>query len=326
MIDLNYKPPIAWRACAIPKKDGTSRYLLIPNDELKQAQRDVLDELYRNRDIKVHPAATGFIPFRSTFTGAGKHDRDTPLIIQLDVHNFFPSFPVSRVIDILKLTDMEIAKIDYIEKYCIFHGKKRDQFPQGSPTSPYLTNIGMYEVDEKLSGLAAAMGYRYTRYADDMAFSVKVPREAGPPEAKEHIMSEALEKKKALMAAAAKTLEDHLGLTISWKKTLCAYANSPRVPRRILGITIRKDNLGYNAPKFMRRNARALVHNLWKELKNGTPKEDLWPLYWKMVGLVGYSNNLRRKSDFIVSGFDPCIEKEKYDYIRKEFHYADRSF
>ena len=93
MINLSFNPEISWRAAAIPKKDGRLRYLLIPGDELKQAQRDILDELYRNKNLKVHPCATGFVPFRNTITGVLKHDRDTPLIVQLDIHNFFSDFP-----------------------------------------------------------------------------------------------------------------------------------------------------------------------------------------------------------------------------------------
>jgi len=309
MIDLNYRPKIAWRASAIPKKSGGLRYLLIPSDELKKAQHDVLDELYHTKGLKIHNCATGFIPFRNTMTSALKHARDSKLILQLDVHNFFPTFPVQTVMDALKESGMSAAKRDYIYEFCVFHGKHGDQFPQGSPTSPYLTNIGMFETDCMLKACAKHFGYTYTRYADDMSF-------ASIPDLYEN---NAVTDRKCLVACVARVLDKKLDMSLSWEKTLYAFENSPKVPRRILGVTIRKDHLGYNAPKKLRKRARACVHNLYKALQEGVPKEELWPQYRQMQGLVGYANYIRKHSDWIVSYFDPCIKKHEYDFVRKEF-------
>ena len=316
MIDLNYRPKISWRAAAIPKKDGSLRYLLIPSDELKKAQRDILDELYRNKNLKVHWCATGFVPYRNTMTGALKHDRNTPLIVQLDVHNFFPTFPVNLVMHNLKAAGLSQSKLDYIEDYAVFHGKKGDQLPQGAPTSPYLTNIGMYEVDGIIQGYAKKLGYNYSRYADDLAFSVIPGEEQG----------DAIEARKQLMMTVATMLKDKLDLEISWKKTLCSFSNSPRVPRRIVGVTIRKDGFGYNAPRKLRQRARAALHNLYKALQKNEPIEDYWPQYWEAMGLINYCNYLRSKSDMIVSTFDPFINKDEYEFVRKKFNYASRSY
>ena len=44
--------------------------------------------------------------------------------------------------------------------------------PQGAPTSPALTNIVCLNLDRRLTGLAEKIGLRYSRYADDLTFSL----------------------------------------------------------------------------------------------------------------------------------------------------------
>jgi hypothetical protein len=43
--------------------------------------------------------------------------------------------------------------------------------PQGAPTSPALANLVAYRMDVRLAAAAKDIGARYTRYADDLAFS-----------------------------------------------------------------------------------------------------------------------------------------------------------
>jgi retron-type reverse transcriptase len=43
--------------------------------------------------------------------------------------------------------------------------------PQGAPTSPVLANLVAFVLDRRLTALAAAIGARYSRYADDLTFS-----------------------------------------------------------------------------------------------------------------------------------------------------------
>jgi hypothetical protein len=47
--------------------------------------------------------------------------------------------------------------------------------PQGSPTSPMLSNVAFKLVDIRLSAMAASYGGFYTRYADDLTVTWKVP-------------------------------------------------------------------------------------------------------------------------------------------------------
>ena len=308
MIDLRKQPPEKWRAASIPKKDGSVRYLLIPCDELKEVQHDILDYLYHNRNLKPFFNAVGFVPFKNTLTGARIHNKLSPLIIQLDIHNFFPTFPIYSVRQALTQAKVPAVYIDYILRYCVFRGKKKEQLPQGAPTSPYLTNLGMFETDKKLKGIAAAFGYTYSRYADDMCFAVEKPGD-----------TEAVEKGKALFKAVETTLDKCLDLKLSYKKTMFSYLNSPRVPRRITGITVRKDGKGYNAPKFTRKKARIQCHLLWKRLQDGVPADDLIGDYKSLMGLIGYCDYVRSKSNDGYDFADPVINSEKFNYIQEVF-------
>src|SRR5262249_4018480 len=51
--------------------------------------------------------------------------------------------------------------------------------PQGAPTSPALANLCTHRLDCRLDALARAVGGRYTRYADDLAFSGGAELERG---------------------------------------------------------------------------------------------------------------------------------------------------
>lgn len=324
MFDLRVNPPSTWRVASIPKKDGTLRHLLIPNDELKAVQRNILRELEKNKAIKISSHAVGFIKYKNTTTGAMMHKKDSDVIIQIDIKDFFPSFPIGLVENNLRYARLSELDIDYIMKHSVFHGKKRKQLPQGAPTSPFLTNIGMYHIDIKLAGIAKRLGYTYSRYADDMCFaSIPVEQLVNDPYGYYKRETERrIENRKAIIKLTSMVLDKYAKLKISWKKLQVSFKNSPRVPRRVTGVTIRKDGMGYNAPKKLRKEARGLTHILWKRLQEGESPKVLKQEYRKLIGLISYCDYIRSKSEEGYNGADPIIPVEKYNYIRKAFGYV----
>jgi len=53
------------------------------------------------------------------------------------------------------------------------NGEIKTVLPQGSPTSPTLTNLLCLKLDRRLNGLAKRFNAKYSRYADDITFSAQ---------------------------------------------------------------------------------------------------------------------------------------------------------
>lgn len=152
------------------------RKLVNPMPELKQIQKEICETLKRC-NVLPHNAAHGFVENRDFYTNAALH-RCSNHIINLDLKDFFDNIKADLLKEKLKLhpifnlnepfTDSLLNKIIILATY-------KGSTPQGSPLSPYLSNIFLqefdYEVRQALNNTGTAI--IYTRYADDMSFSSK---------------------------------------------------------------------------------------------------------------------------------------------------------
>lgn len=148
----------------IPKKCGGYRELDIPSVELKYIQRWILDNILSN--IKVSDYATGFCTNKSILDNAVVH-LGKYCIVNLDIKDFFPSITFERVYRIFSYYGYTNEVSFALTKLCTFRGK----LPQGSPASPYLSNICCLRLDYRLNAVACKYEASYSRYADDITFS-----------------------------------------------------------------------------------------------------------------------------------------------------------
>lgn len=305
---------LSWRVCRIPKpkKPGEFRKITIPNDSLKGVQRDILKFLYSVKELRPSCFAHGFVPFRNTSTGVKMHDRIADVILCMDVKDFFDTFPLQPIRDRLTGAGISDHLADRILKACSFN----NTIPQGGPCSPYLTNIGMFETDLKLSSFAARNGFSYSRYADDLTFSKRL----GPANDREVAGGF-----KYFFKGVDTLLKNSLGIELKWRKNHVIMLNSP-VKRRVLGIVIRKDGLGYNAPKEMRRKARAMLCSLAHKIQGqgGVPSpEDAHS--WAVVrGYVRYMDNIRSYSQEEAASADPVVQERYWNYLKGIFENGTR--
>lgn len=148
----------------IPKKNGRYRVISMPSYNLKKIQRWVLDNILYN--IKVHNKATGFVRNRSIVDNAKYHVKKD-VVVNIDISNFFPSIDFNKVFYMF-------YNLGYTKELCYVLSKLltyKDTLPQGAPSSPYIANIIMLNIDLRLDGLAKKINSDYTRYADDITIS-----------------------------------------------------------------------------------------------------------------------------------------------------------
>ncbi len=175
----------------LTKNFGCIRLIESPKERLKEMQRQILARILRG--IPLHSAAHGFVKRRSILTYAVPHTGQHT-ILRMDLRDFFPSIPGARVQALFRTAGYPEAVADLLGGICTNAvprrvwrdcgsalsmaqlSEARDLYarrhlPQGAPTSPALANVCAYRMDCRLDGLAQAAKARYSRYADDLAFS-----------------------------------------------------------------------------------------------------------------------------------------------------------
>ena len=149
----------------IPKSDGTKRKLSVPDLILKNVQRSIVDNILIYYPISKY--ATAYKVGSNVQKNARPHVNKKK-ILKLDIEGFFDNIIYSRVKDIVFYEEKFSEPIRILLTMLCYY---RESLPQGAPTSPAITNIIMYDFDEKIGEYCTEKGVSYTRYCDDMTFS-----------------------------------------------------------------------------------------------------------------------------------------------------------
>lgn len=165
---------------SIRKSDGKRfRYINAPKGRYKAILEAILHKvLYL---FGPHKIAHGFVFKRGPKTNAMQHlGADT--VCKFDLTNFFNTINTRQVVKLLIFLLLKPAypvRWTATKEDCILLGKFLcycGKVPQGAPTSPAISNLVCYVMDQQLFNIAETLNdCVVTRYADDITFSFKTP-------------------------------------------------------------------------------------------------------------------------------------------------------
>jgi len=232
----------AYRRYYIPKKNGSLRTIDQPSKQLKAMQRWLLG--YALDGLPVHPAAMAYRKNRSIFDNASLHAASRYLL-RMDCRDFFPSITEEdlKLLIASRPTTFSAWQPFEIELFCKLVCRN-GRLTIGAPTSPALSNAVCYDMDLQLYEISKKLDVTYSRYADDLFFSAKLPNVLATLE--------------PVVSTTVANLAFPKGLTINADKTR---RSSKRRARRVTGITLGSDGKPY-VGRLLKRKIRALIHRV----------------------------------------------------------------
>ena len=215
-------PSISYSVYSIRKKNGKRRIITAPNNELKEAQYEIMRFLNKQ---KVSVYAHGFVENRSILTNALNHT-NKKFILNIDMKDFFPSIKRDRVRFLFNTLGLSKDALEVV--------LYNDCLPQGSPCSPVISNLVCVELDEYMGLYAEKKGFVYSRYADDLTFS-----------------SDNIEQDDILEIYS---IIESFGFIVNESKTSLLGQNKRQM---VTGLVVNKK---VNIPRKMKRRLRAMKH------------------------------------------------------------------
>ena len=227
------------RGSAAPRKYRT---ICVPSPVLMRLQRWIAQNILNV--VAPHELSYAFAPKKDLYGAASRH-RNSKWLVKIDVRHFFESILESRIFGVFsrlgygQLLSFEMARIctrvrdeDNISRsasrgrmsgFGPYPNNTDGHLPQGAPTSPMLANLAVFGLDEKLEALAKNYGWTYTRYADDLAFSIS---------------SESTRGRAQRLAILAERELVAFGLKVNRQKTSIT---SPRARKVLLGLLVDRE-------------------------------------------------------------------------------------
>lgn len=162
--NMAYAADRFYRHFSIPKSNGKKRYLAEPLPDLKFVQSWILHNILEKCHISDY--AKAYSKGRTLKHNARFH-RAQKIVVTMDIKDFFPSISINAVTKIFENIGYFHELSCFLAHLCCLN----NVLPQGAPTSPYLSNLRMISLDNKISEYTSQKSIRYTRYADDLTFS-----------------------------------------------------------------------------------------------------------------------------------------------------------
>ena len=261
----------------IPKKSGGTRELAAPHRDMARCQEWIRTQILER--VALHDAAHGFVAGRSTLTNAKPH-LERAAVVNADLKDFFPSVTFPRVKGVFQQLGYSPAAATVLALLCTECPRSRVSYdgrelfvatgprglPQGACTSPALSNLVARGLDGRLAGFARALGWTYTRYADDLTFSA----------------DGAAMGQTARLMTGLRYIVGEENFTVNEKKTR---VQRPKTRQTVTGIVVNKHP---NVSRETVRRLRAILHKaktegLAAQNREGHPRFEGW-----VRGMIAY--------------------------------------
>ena len=279
-----------YKSFEIPKKNGDTRRINAPTDDLKSIQlklsgalAEYQKQLWSKKGISPN-ISHAFEKGKSIFSNAKIH-RNKRYVLNIDLTDFFDSFHFGRVRGFFNKNrdfqlPIEVATV--IAQLTCYNGK----LPQGAPSSPIITNLICNILDMRLLKIAKKYRVDYTRYADDITFSTN---------------------NRSFLGNYSEFFSDinkeiiNAGFSINDSKTRLQYRDSRQ---EVTGLTVNKKlNIDYRYYK----ETRAMAHSLYTTGK------------FSINGEEGTLNQLEGRFNFInqIDKYNNKIDLQNKQYDNK---------
>lgn len=195
--------PLMYKVFNIPKRNGKGlREIAQPTPFLKKLQKRMLTEI--TPLFKTHEAAKAYIQGENGIYQNVNVHIDGKYFLKLDFHDFFHNIKASSLNWLLLQKEISLSeRVKYLKVFFMFNKSVGNEQTKrvykilksesaseqqilelmtnemeaefrlsiGAPSSPWISNVVMYEFDEKVAAWCKKQGINYSRYADDLSFS-----------------------------------------------------------------------------------------------------------------------------------------------------------
>ncbi|PUA30455.1 MAG: hypothetical protein B0W54_08160 [Cellvibrio sp. 79] len=262
------RAPYAYKLYTIPKRSGGLRNIAQPAKETKYVQSWLIHNVFSS--LPVHDCAMAYKSGSSIKENALAHV-EKPYLVKFDFKDFFTSIKEANLIAHFQLYlggRFSSEEIKYLARIsCIKYKHATEKcLSVGAPSSPILSNSILFEFDKSVHEWCVSKNIVYTRYADDLTFSL---REKG--------MASTIE---AEVRNFAKT-KCVVNLRFNQKKTTHL---SKKCQRRITGLVITNEDK-ISLGRDRKREIKALIHQHLLGMLNADQVSNL-------QGLLGFAKNI----------------------------------